>query len=168
MFSCASGVTMRVTDAEPILRRNEMSVEDNKAIARRHFEEFWTKGELGVADEIYAPGAVGHCGNLPDQTGYPECEKELVRQDRVAFPDGTATVEDQIAEADKVLTRWRFRGTNTSPLYGNSASGQEVSVSGFHVHRIVDGKIVEIWALGDFYSLLHQIGALQPQQTEVV
>lgn len=145
-----------------------MSIEDNKAIARRHFEELWTKGALGVADEIYAPGAVGHCGNLPDQTGYPECEKELVRQDRVAFPDGTATVEDQIAEADKVLTRWRFRGTNTSPLYGNPASGQEVSVSGFHVHRIVGGKIVEIWALGDFYSLMHQIGALQPQQTEVV
>jgi predicted ester cyclase len=92
-----------------------MSLEDNKAIARRHFEELWTKGDLAVADEIYSPDAVGHCGNLPDQTNYPECEKDLVRQDRVAFPDGTATVDDQIAEGDKVLTRWRFRATHTGP-----------------------------------------------------
>ena len=135
------------------------SLEENKALARRHFEELWTKGDLAVADEIYSPDAVGHCGNLPDQTGYPECEKELVRQDRIAFPDGTATVEDQFAEGDKVLTRWRFRGTHGGPLYGHPASGHQVSVTGFHVHRIVDGKIVEIWALGDFYSLLNQIGA---------
>jgi predicted ester cyclase len=69
-------------------------------------------------------------------------------------------VEDQIAEGDKVLTRWRFSATHTGPLYGNPPSGTEISVSGFHVHRIVDGKIVEIWALGDFYSLLQQMGAL--------
>jgi predicted ester cyclase len=145
-----------------------MSTEENKAIARRHFEELWTKGDLAVADEIYASGAVGHCGNLPDQTGYPECERELVRQDLVAFPDGIATVEDQIAEGDKVLTRWRFRGTHTGPLYGHLPSGREVSVSGFHVHRINDGKIVEIWALGDFYSLLQQMDALPAPQVETV
>jgi predicted ester cyclase len=137
-----------------------MSIEDNKRIARRHFEELWTKGELGVANAIYSPDAVGHCGSLPDQTGYPECEQELVRQDQVAFPDGVATVLDQIAEGDKVVTRWRFEGTQTGPLYGHPASGRKVSVTGFHVHRIVAGKIVEIWALGDFYGLLVQMGAL--------
>ena len=145
-----------------------MSLEENKAIARRHFEELWARGDLAVADEIYARVAVGHCGNLPDQNDYPECEKELVRQDRVAFPNGTVTVEDQIAEGDKVLTRWRFRATHTGPLYGNPPSGAEVSVAGFHVHRIVDGKIVEVWALGDFHSLLQQMGALPSQEVEVV
>jgi predicted ester cyclase len=149
---------------EATTRRNEMSLEEIKAVARRHFEELWTNGDLAVADEIYAPTAVGHCGNLPDQTDYPACEKELVRQDRMAFPDGTATVEDQIAEGDRVLTRWRFRATHTGPLFGNPPSGGEVSVSGFHVHRIVDGRIVEIWALGDVHSLLQQIGALPAQQ----
>jgi predicted ester cyclase len=142
-----------------------MSTEDIKRIARRHFEEFWTKGDLDVADEIYSPDALGHCGNLPDQTGYPDCEKELVRSDQIAFPDGVATVLDQLAEGDKVLTRWRFEGTHTGPLYGNPASNQRVSVTGFHVHHIVDGKIVEIWALGDFYSLLTQIGALPSPET---
>jgi predicted ester cyclase len=142
-----------------------MSIEDNKRIARRHFQELWTNGNLDVADEIYSPDAVGHCGNLPDQTGYPECEKDLVRQDLVAFPDGVATVLDQVAEGDNVMTRWRFDGTHRGPLYGNPASGHRVSVAGFHVHRIVDGKIVEIWALGDFYSLLTQIGALSMPET---
>jgi steroid delta-isomerase-like uncharacterized protein len=144
-----------------------MSLEENKATARRHFEELWTNADLAVADEIYSPDAVGHCGNLPDQTGYPECEKELVRQDRVAFPDGTATVEDQIAEGDKVLTRWRFRATHRGPFYGNPASGGEISVAGFHVHRIVDGRITEIWALGDFYTLMQQVGALPSARAEV-
>ena len=137
-----------------------MSLEQSKAIARRHFEELWTKGDLSVAAEIYSPSTVGHCGNLPDQTSYPECEKELVRLDLIAFPDGVATVEDQIAEGDKVVTRWRFRGTHRGELYGHLASGNTVSVAGFHVHRIVGGKIVEVWALGDFHMLLTQIGAV--------
>ena len=145
-----------------------MSLEENKAIARRHFEEFWTKGDLAVADEIYSPSTVGHCGNLPDQTSYPECEKELVRQDLIAFPDGVATVEDQIAEGDKVVTRWRFSGTQRGELYGHPASGNTVSVAGFHVHRIVDGRIVEVWALGDFYGLLMQIGALTSPEPQTV
>lgn len=145
-----------------------MSTEQNKAVARRHFEELWTKGDLAVADEIYSPSTVGHCGNLPDQTGYPACEKELVRQDLIAFPDGVATVEDQIAEGDKVLTRWRFHGTHRDELYGHFASGNEVSVAGFHVHRIVDGKIVEVWALGDFYGLLMQIGAVTSTEPQAV
>jgi predicted ester cyclase len=143
----------------------QMSIEDNKRIARRHFQELWTNGSLDVAGEIYSPDAIGHFGNLPDQSGYPECEQDLVRQDQIAFPDGAATVLDQIAEGDKVLTRWRFEGTHTGPLYGNPASGRRVSVTGFHVHRIVDDKIVEIWALGDFYSLLTQIDALPSPQT---
>jgi predicted ester cyclase len=142
-----------------------MSNEENKRIARRHFEELWAKGDLGVADEIYSPDAIGHCGNMPDHAGYPECEKELVRQDQVAFPDGVVTVLDQIAEGDEVLTRWRFEATHTGPLYGHPASGNPVSVTGFHVHRIVDGRIAEVWALGDFYGLLTQIGALSMPET---
>lgn len=142
-----------------------MSIEDNKRIARRHFDELWTHGDLAVADAIYSPDAVGHCGSLPDHGGYPACEQELVRQDQVAFPDGVATVLDQIAEGDEVMTRWRFEGTHTGPLYGAPASGRRVSVTGFHVHRIVDGRIVEIWALGDFYALLTQIDALPSPET---
>lgn len=145
-----------------------MSLEDNKRIVRRHYEELWTKGDLAVADEIYSPDAVGRYGANPAHGGYPEFEKEAVRQDRVAFPDGVATVEDQIADGDKVVTRWRFEGTQTGPLYGHPAAGRAVSVGGFHVHRIVDGKIVEIWALGDFHGLLTQMGVLAAPEMEGV
>ena len=136
-----------------------MSVEENKAIARRHFEELWTKGDVDVADEIYSPEAVGrHGSGNPDNTGYPEFEKELVRQDTEGFPDGVATVLGQIAEGDCVVTQWRFEGTNTGPIYGNPPTGREVSVNGVHIHRIVGGKIVEIWAHPDSLSFMQQMG----------
>lgn len=143
-----------------------MSLETNKAIVRRHFEELWTKGDLDVADEIYSPGAIGHCGTLPDQVDFPESEKQGVRDDLAAFPDGRATVLIQIAEGDMVLTRWLFKGTHLGPLYGIPASGNEVAVTGFHLHRLTDGKIVEVWAQGDFYGLLGQVGALPAQEAE--
>ena len=138
-----------------------MALDENKAIARRHFEELWSKGDLRVADEIYSPEAVGHCGENPDQGGYPESEKELVRSLGEGFPDTAVTVEYQIAEDDMVLTRWRTRGTNTGPFRGMSPTGREVSVTGFHVHRIADVKIAEIWALADTVAVLQQLGLTQ-------
>jgi steroid delta-isomerase-like uncharacterized protein len=144
-----------------------MSVAENKAIARRHFEELWSKGDLSVADEIYSTDAVGRCGTNPDQVGYPECEKDLVRQDREAFPDGLAAIEDVIGEGDMVLTRWRFTGTNTGPLYGNPPTGRTVSVAGMHLHRIVDGRIVAVWAHPDSLSFMSQLGLLPATVAEV-
>jgi predicted ester cyclase len=145
-----------------------MSLEQNKAIARRHFEELWTKGDLAVADEIYSIQAVGHYGANPPHTGYPEFEKEVVRQDRVAFPDGVATVQAQIAEGDRVVTRWRFEATHTGPLYDNPPSGRALSVSGVHIHRIVDGQIVEIWAHPDTLTFMTQLGLVPAPTVEVV
>ncbi len=145
-----------------------MSLESNKAIARRHFEELWDRGHLDVADEIYSPDAVGHLRNEPDQGGYPACEKELVGADRVAFPDGTVSVDDQIAEGDRVVTRWRFRGTNTGPFLGNPPTGREVSVSGTHIHRIADGTIAEIWAQPDALTFMQQLGLLPTPTAQTV
>lgn len=143
-----------------------MSVEKNKAIVRRHYEELWQKGDLDVADEIYASDAVGHFSTGPDLVNYPADERELVRADKVAFPDAIVTIEDQIAEGDKVLTRWRFRATNTGTFYGNPPTGRVVEVTGTHLHRIVDDKIVEIWAQPDALSFMTQLGLL-PSPAEV-
>jgi steroid delta-isomerase-like uncharacterized protein len=139
-----------------------MSTEENKAIARRHYEELWQKGDGSVADEIYAPGAVGHDYSNPEHRDYPESEKQLVVADRAAFPDGQVTVEAQVAEGDTVVTRWTFRGTQTGELMGMPASGNRVSVGGVHIHRIVDGKIVEIWAYPDALAFMQQLGAIPP------
>jgi predicted ester cyclase len=142
-----------------------MSLEQNKAIARRHFDELWTKGDLDAADQIYSTDAVGHCGTNPDQTDYPASEKAIVRRDRAEFPDGVATVEDQIAEGNVVVTRWRFQGTNTGSVEGNPPTGRGVTVTGFHLHRIVNGNIVEIWAQPDVFGFMSQLGLLPTAPT---
>ena len=95
-----------------------MSLEVNKTIARRHLVELWGRGDLDVVDEIYSPAAVGRVRNEPDQLGYPQCEKELVRADRITFPDGTVTVEDQTAEPDQVVTA----GASVAPTLARSSA----------------------------------------------
>jgi predicted ester cyclase len=144
-----------------------MSLEQNKAIARRHFEELWHRGDLTVAEEIYSVDAVGHFSDGPDITGYPAVEQELVRADKVAFADGVVTLEGQLAEGDTVVTRWRFDATHTGPLYDILPSGRPVSVTGVHVHRIRDSKIVEIWAHPDTLSFMGQMGMLPSAAAEV-
>ena len=144
-----------------------MSLEQNKSIVRRHFEELWHKGDLTVADEIYSTRAVGHYSDNPDMTGYPEVEEALVRADKVAFPDGVVTVEGQIAEDDIVVTRWRFDATHTGPLYDIPQSGRTISVPGVHVHRISEGKIVEIWAHPDTFSFMSQMGLVPSATADV-
>jgi len=144
-----------------------MSTEQNKAIARRHYEELWHNGDLAVADEIYSTHAVGHFSDNPDLTGYPDDEKQLVRADKVAFPDGTVTVEGQIAEGDIVVTRWRFEGTHTGPLIDIPPSGRAISVPGVHIHRISEGKIVEIWAHPDTVGFMRQMGLLPSATADV-
>jgi steroid delta-isomerase-like uncharacterized protein len=137
--------------------------EENKAIARRHFEELWARGDLTVADEIYSTSAVGRHLGSPDHGGYPECERQHVLENNTAFPDTSVTVEDQVAAGDRVVTRWTFRGSHTAaPYMGVPPSGRQISVSGVHIHRIVDGKIVEVWAYPDALSFLQQLGVIPP------
>ena len=138
-----------------------MSLAQNKAIARRHFEELWTRGDLAVAAEIYSPSTVGHCGNLPDQTGYPACEQELVSQDLVAFPDGVAAIEDQIAEGDRVVTRWVARGTHGGTFQNVPATGRDVRLVGTDIDRMAGGKVVECWTHVDELGLMQQLGVVE-------
>ena len=137
-------------------------LEENKAIARRHFEELWARGDLTAAHEIYSTSAVGRHLGTPDHGGYPECEKQHVLEDHTAFPDTSVIVEDQVAEGDRVVTRWTFRGTHTGTYMGVPPSGRQLTVTGVHIHRIVDGKIVEVWAYPDALSFLQQLGAIPP------
>ena len=136
-----------------------MSSTSNKALVRRHYDELWLKGDLEVADEIYSPDTVGHWGDAPDQRGYPTFEREEVERSNGAFPDTQVTVDFQVAEDDLVVTRWRFEGTHTGPGYGEP-TGRHVSVSGIHVHRVVDGRIVEIWAHPNNLSFMQQLGMI--------
>jgi steroid delta-isomerase-like uncharacterized protein len=133
-----------------------------KAIARRHFEELWGQGNLATAAELYDPTCVGHCGISPDQTDYPASEQAIVTRDRATCPDAVVSVEDQLAEGDQVLTRWTMHATHSVSLAGEAPSGRDITVRGMHVHRIRDGRIIEVWAAPDTLGLLVQAGLVSP------
>jgi steroid delta-isomerase-like uncharacterized protein len=134
---------------------------DAKGITRRMVEEVLNKGRLDVIDEIIAPGYVGHDPALPQDVVGPNGERELVRGYRAAFPDLTLTIDDQIAEGDRVVTRWTARGTHSGDLWGIAATGKEVTVTGTAIDRIEDGRIVESWSHWDALGLMQQLGVVR-------
>jgi steroid delta-isomerase-like uncharacterized protein len=138
-----------------------MSAEENKALARRAWE-IVSPDELDRIEEVYAPDLVWH---EPDQDvrGIEE-GKQYVSEALTAFPDAQVSVEDVIAEADKVVTRYTIRGTHQGETeeYG-PPTGKRVELQGITIHRIEGGKIVEEWERYDNLSILQQLG-LAPEQ----
>ena len=138
-----------------------MSTEANKAIARRFLEEVFGQGKLAVADEILAPDHVDHGpGALPGTPPGPEGSKMLVTVYRNAFPDIHFTIDEQIAEGEKVVTRWTGHGTHKGELAGIPATGKSATVTGMGVDRIVNGKIVESWGIFDQFGMMQQLGVI--------
>jgi len=136
-----------------------MSTEDNKALDRRGFEEVWNKGNLAVIDELNAANVVTHNPPSPPMQG-TEAFKQFVQMYRSAFPDTQMTIEDQIAEGDKVVTRWTARGTHKGELMGIPPTGKQVTVTGISVSRWANGKTVESWSNFDTLGMLQQLGAV--------
>jgi steroid delta-isomerase-like uncharacterized protein len=134
--------------------------DDVKAVPRRLIEEVYNQGRLDVIEEIIAPGYVGHDPAIPHEIAGPAAERELAAAYRVAFPDLAITIEDQIAEDDRVVTRWTARGTHTGDLWGIAGTGREVRVSGTSVDRIRSGRIVESWVNWDALGLMQQLGGV--------
>ncbi len=134
-----------------------MSTEDTKTVVHRYLEEAWSKGNLDAIDETMGPNYVGH--TLPEVHG-PEAEKRFVSMYRAAFPNLNFTIEDQIVEGDKVVTRWTASGTHQGDLQGIAATGKPVSVMGIFIHRFVEGKIVEGWGISDQLGMLQQLGVI--------
>ncbi len=133
--------------------------EDNKDLARRSWELL---ENLDILDEVYAPDVVWH---EPDQDiqGLEEA-RQFVNMYKTAFPDLHATVEDVIAEGDKVVTRYTVRGTHQGEIeeFG-PPTGRQVEIKGITIHRIESGKIVEEWERYDNLSVMQQLG-LVPEQ----
>ena len=138
-----------------------MSTEQNKAIARRFLEEVFGQGKLAVVDEIVAPDHVDHGpSTLPGMPTGPEGSKMVVTIYRNAFPDIHFTIDEQIAEGDKVVTRWTGRGTHKGELAGIPATGKSATVTGVGIDRIVNGKIVESWGIFDQFGMMQQLGII--------
>jgi steroid delta-isomerase-like uncharacterized protein len=120
-----------------MMRGITMSVEEHKAFVRRYVEEPWNKGNVAALDELCAPNF--HLEGL----GGVEALKAAITDFRMSFPDLHFTVEEIIAEGDKVAYRWTARGTHQGKYEGIAPTGKTITSTGITIIRLVDGKVVE-------------------------
>ena len=134
--------------------------EENKALARHSWESVENPDSL---EEVYTPDVVWH--NPEGDIQSIEQAKQFVAMFKTAFPDMSATVEDVVAEGDKVVTRVTIRGTHQGEVeeFG-PPTGRQVETQGITIHRIDGGKIVEEWNSWDNMSLMQQLGLVPEQQ----
>jgi steroid delta-isomerase-like uncharacterized protein len=133
--------------------------EQNKAIARAVFE-VWSSGQLERLDGLVSPEVVHHDRYDPNAAEGLAGMKRTIEQNRQAFPDLRLAVEDQIAEADKVVTRWRAEMTHSGEMAGFAPSGNLITITGITIDRFDGGKIIEAWRSMDTLAVLRGIGAL--------
>jgi steroid delta-isomerase-like uncharacterized protein len=135
-----------------------MSTDGNKELIRRFYNEVANQKNLAAIDELYAASAVEHVPGSPplDREGI----KQFLGMVLTAFPDLHETIEDAIAEGDRVVTRSPYRGTHKGSFQGIPTTGKQVTITGIHLTRVVDGKMVEDWAGLDQLGMLQQIGVI--------
>ncbi|MBI1880231.1 MAG: ester cyclase [Chloroflexi bacterium] len=135
-----------------------MSTESNKAVVQR-FREALDAGDLEGAMAVFAPDAVVHMSSAPEPLSM-EGFKQMGQLLLSAFTGSTSTVEDMIAEGDKVVSRLTFRGTHTGDLMGIPPTGKSVAMSEIIIDRLADGQIVESWRLFDQMGMMQQLGLI--------
>ena len=135
-----------------------MSVEGNRAIAAAMVERVMNQGDLAAAEEYYAAGYVEHDVLPPAIPPGPEGIRQLFGMLRAAFPDLHYSVDDVVAEGDKVVQRVTGSGTMRGPLFGMPDTGRSASWSEIHVSRFAGGKVVEHWSVTDQLGMLQQLG----------
>jgi steroid delta-isomerase-like uncharacterized protein len=134
--------------------------EQNKALVRRSIEDVWNKGNYAVVDELLTSDFVVHTPNPADEVHGPDGVKQYFAGLREAFPDLHFTIEDQVADGDRVVTRWTARGTHSGPFNGLPPTGRQAVVTGIDIDRVANGKIVECWTSQDTLGLLQQLGVI--------
>jgi steroid delta-isomerase-like uncharacterized protein len=138
-------------------RRWDVS-EANKELSRR-FTEVFSTGDGALAEQVLSPDIVFHGTTGDGEIRGIDGFKAFVAAYRSAFPGARSTVEDQVAEGDRVVTRWRARGTHRGDLGPIPASSRAFEMEGITIERIAGGKIVEVWVARDELGLLRQLGA---------
>jgi|SRR5918996_3052018 predicted ester cyclase len=130
--------------------------EQNKAVVRQ-VEEAWNADNLDALDDLFAPDFVTHAGGPGLEPG-----KNMHQLSKGAFPDRRTTIEEMVAEGDKVAVRLHMTGTNTGglPWLGVPANNNKADVEWISIYRLRDGKVVEHRAVMDVMGLMQQLGAI--------
>ncbi len=132
--------------------------EQNKRIYQRLADEVLNRKNLAVVDELLAADFAEHAGGQRRQVG-TEGFKAARRRRNAAFPDWSVSIEDLIAEGDKVVVRATGRGTHTGEFMGIAPTGKHISVTWIAIYRVANGKLAEHWQNIDDLGLMKQLGA---------
>ena len=133
-----------------------MSIEENKALVHR-FYEYLRENNFNAIYNIVAPDFISHrtTGDISREDLIQGC-----RMSYDAFPDSTFTIEDMVAEGDRVAWRVTLRGTHLGGYMGINPTGNKIEQTNQAIVKIVDGKWVEAWATMDDLSMMKQLGAI--------
>jgi predicted ester cyclase len=144
-----------------------MPLEEQKAMAARLYLEVFGAGNLDAADEILAPDCVSHAADAPPRVGTQGIKQQALLL-RTAIPDLRTTLEDQVAEGDRVASRWRGAGTHTGELRLPTGSvpptGASVVFGEIRIDRFEGGRIVESWFIPDRLALWQQLGLVASER----
>jgi predicted ester cyclase len=138
-----------------------MSTDQNKAVVRRFSEEFKNRANHAIVDELLAKNFVHHFKD-PRLPPGRDALKALGGAIVQAFPDVKATIENLVAEGDRVVERTTATGTHKGPFNGMGPTGRKVTWTELHEYRLANGKVVELWSEIDMLAILMQLGALPP------
>ena len=136
-----------------------MSAEQNKSIVHRWVEEGWNKHNVALIDQLYSPAYYQH-ETGPETVNSSEALKQFVSGYLSAFPDLQFTIDDLVAEGDRVVWRFVASGVNSGPFMGGPATGKPVAVAGIIIFRLENSRIAEGWLNLDMLGLLQQLGLI--------
>jgi len=136
-----------------------MSPEENKAIVRRFYDEVLNGRNMRLLPELWHESAVNYFAGFPEPLRGLHALEGFAGQIFGAFPDLYITIEDLLAEGDRVVNRWTGRGTHRGDFMGVPPTGKPVTITSIDIYRLEAGKIAEEWASADLLGILRQIGA---------
>lgn len=137
-----------------------MASEEDTALVSRWLGEVWSGGNLDAIRDLVARDYVLHDFGSGATWSGPDGVRQMIAGIRAAIPDLQVTLQDIIGEEDKVALRWMGRGTHRGEMFGVSATGKPIEVTGTDIYRIRGGRIAEAWSNWDFHGMLSQIGAV--------
>jgi steroid delta-isomerase-like uncharacterized protein len=133
---------------------------DSKAIVRRLYEDVWNKRKLEVVSELISPSHALHDNNASGSSVGPEAYRAQVAIFLAAFPDLRFTVEDILAEKDKVAASWTISGTHKGEYLGVRPTNKKMSIEGITIHHLAKGKIIDSYISADVLGLMRQLGVV--------
>ena len=154
LFSVISASASEAQD----VASHQATASANKEIVRRFYGDVFGRWNLALVDTVIAPTFIGHdmpSGTPPGPDGFRAFYARL----RTSFPDLRYTVEDMVAEGDRVVVRWRWDATHSGPFLGIPATGKPAPTTGIAIYRLQAGQIVERWVSLDLLGLTRRLGA---------